>query len=167
MSRSCRGAAAALLLVLASAMTLTAQEAAPALALGPERDPTPALLLTILLGFGTGHFFLQDGAGLRFLLLEGGAFTVSVIGMGLMMASRYSMDYYAGEFPPDFLVGLGLGVFGALAFSGFRIWEIVDLLATVNEQRAAGRLTIRPAVGLGLSGKAQPVGLLVGASLSY
>jgi peptidoglycan/LPS O-acetylase OafA/YrhL len=175
MNHAPRVAAAALLLVLASAMTLTAQQPFQE----PARDPTPAVLFTILLGFGTGHFYLQDGAGLRFLLLEGGALAVSVVGMGLMMASLYSVDYYAGEFPPEYLAGLGLGLFGAVAFSAFRIWEIVDLLATVNEQRAAGKVTMRPAVELRPGGRPRRVGaqggsrggervaLLVGASLSY
>jgi hypothetical protein len=60
-----------------------------------------------------------------------------------------------------------------------RLWEIVDVIKTTNEQRAAGKVTMRPAVELrpgggprrvgaqGGPGGGERVGLLVGASLSY
>ena len=54
MSRPHRVAAAALLLVLGSGLTGYAQEARQPFQ-EPPRDPTPAVLFTILLGFGTGH----------------------------------------------------------------------------------------------------------------
>lgn len=150
-------------LLLIAAMAATAQE--------PMQDSTPAYLLSVLLGFGTGHFYLHVGDGMRFLLLEAGALTVA--GVGLMLGFPHSSGPSSLGFSPRYIAGLGITVFGALAYSGFRIWEIVDVISTVKALRAAGRVTMRPSVALCLTAEAQPgvkprrPGVLIGARLSY
>jgi hypothetical protein len=155
MKRFARALAVVLVLLLAAATASLAQET--------KKDSTPAYLFSILLGFGTGHFYLQDKAAVKFLLLDLGSLAASMVGIGLMTYSLIQLETepYSLEFPTGYLFGIGLGVLGSLFYSGFRIWEVVDVIKTVNEQQAAGKVTLMPSMRL------EPGGTQLGVTLSY
>jgi hypothetical protein len=66
-----------------------------------------------------------------------------------------------GEISTGYYIGLGLVIVSGLAFSGVRIWELADIFSVVNEQRAAGKLAMRPVIELG------PETTHIGVALSY
>jgi hypothetical protein len=76
-----------LVLLLVAATSSLAQE--------PTKDAMPAYLLSIFLGFGTGHFYLQDKAAITFLLLDIGAYGVIIAGGVIALVAVYSPDIYA------------------------------------------------------------------------
>jgi hypothetical protein len=71
MKRLVRILAVVLVVMLVAATVSMAQEI--------KKDSTPAYLFTILLGFGTGHFYLQDKAAVQFLLLDAGSLVYSAV----------------------------------------------------------------------------------------
>jgi hypothetical protein len=148
-------------MVVAVVVVLLVAAATAAGAQEEKKDPMPAYLFSILLGFGTGHFYLHDGGALRFLLLEGGALVVTGIGIGLALAAVFTMNPSSPEYSSSHAAGTSIGVFGFLAFTGFRYWEIVDLILTVKRMRSAGKVAMRPAVQLS-QGRTQ-----LGVALSY
>jgi hypothetical protein len=151
--------------ILAVVLVLLLVAATSSLAQEVKKDAVPAYLLTIFLGFGTGHFYLQDKAATTFLLLEIGAYGVMIGGAVLALTSVYSLDPYSDPyitgFPTEFMVGLVMTLVGSVAYLGIHIWELVDLIKTVNEMRAAGKVTMRPSI------KLTPGNALVGVALSY
>jgi hypothetical protein len=154
MKRLVRILAVVLVVMLVAATVSMAQEI--------KKDSTPAYLFTILLGFGTGHFYLQDKAAVQFLLLDAGSLAVTAAGYVVVMSSLYSADpYLTEEWPAEWSIGLGLMLAGSLVYSAVRIWEIVDVIKTVNEMRAAGKVAMRPVLEIG------PGSTQVGVSLSY
>jgi hypothetical protein len=145
-----------LVLLLVAATSSLAQE--------PTKDAMPAYLLSIFLGFGTGHFYLQDKAAITFLLLDIGAYGVIIAGGVIALVAVYSPDIYAystEEIWDRAMTGLWMMLIGSLAYLGIRVWEIVDVISTVNEMRASGKVAVRPAVEL------TPGNARVGVTLSY
>ncbi len=153
MKRSLRVLTVVLVLLAVVASISTAQSA--------RKDPALAYVLSFFVGFGTGHFYLQDDAATRFLLLDAGSLAATVAGAAIAVSSLYSADPYGTALPAGYTTGLGVMVAGSLAFSAFRLWEFIDVLGSVNEMRTSGRITARPAVEI------RPGGTEVGVALSY
>jgi hypothetical protein len=140
-----------LLLVLATTSATAQQE---------KRDPFPAYLFSFLVGFGTGHFYLKDSAAVKFLILDAAALAATIGGTVYTLMSVQSV-MSSGEIPTGYYVGLGIVIAGGLVYTAARIWELVDIFAVVKEQRAAGKLAMRPVVELG------PGAAHIGVALSY
>jgi hypothetical protein len=159
--------------VLGLVLVLLLAAAAAGLAQDSGKDESMAYVFSILLGFGTGHFYVQDEAAVKFLLLDAGSLVMSIAGAGVAVASLYAADPYSVEVPSGVLLGLTLAVVGSLAYSGFRIWEVVDIFGTVNELRAAGKISLQPfvqpapAAGSRRGTEPRPCGAQVGLILAY
>ena len=152
MKRTRKLLAVVLLLLVLVATTSMAQE--------EKRDPFPAYLFSFLLGFGTGHFYLHDSGAVKFLVLDAAALAATIGGTVYTLVSVQSV-MSTGEIPTGYYVGLGIVIAGGLVYTAARIWELVDIFAVVNEQRAAGELAMRPVIELG------PGASHVGVALSY
>jgi len=127
------------------------------------KNATPAYLFSILLGFGTGHFYLHDDAAKKFLLLDAGSLAAVIGGEVVVLVSVGSWVSGGGtDMPTGVLVGYGVMVVGALAYTGFRVWEVVDIFKTVGEMRTAGKITMRPDLQFTPEG-----GTHIGVALSY
>jgi TM2 domain-containing membrane protein YozV len=127
------------ILVLAvGAVALSAQQ--------PKKDAAPAYLFSWLLGFGSGHFYLNDPGAVRFLVLDILSYGATIGGYVVMYSALY--DPYA-DFDAAMsriYIGGGIAIGGAILLAAARIWEIIDIFRAVNEQRAAGQVVMRPAV---------------------
>ncbi len=125
-------------------------------AFAQQKSATPAYLLGILLGFGTGHFYLQDSMAVPFLVMEGSATAGIIVGYIIYAAAASSWitsgltGLYTGTTvsgpPAGLYIGGGLAIIGGLALTGFKIWEIIDLFGVVKEQREQGKIAFAPAV---------------------
>ena len=78
-----------------------------------------ALLLTIFIGFGTGHFVIGDGAAVLFLGLEVGLVAAVIVIYAAAFAAA------AGGVLPVFIF---LAPIALLGYAGVRIWELVDCI---------------------------------------
>lgn len=133
-------------------------------AFAQHREPLPAYFLSIILGFGTGHFYLQDESALLFLLLDGGTLTVSFAGY-LLASVSFGVFLFSpsAESPPAaYYYGLTFLVGGALAYVGIRIWEIVDIFGVAKEQRETGAISLFPLMTVSSQG-----GAAFGVGLKY
>jgi hypothetical protein len=140
-----------LLLLAVGASTIGAQE--------PERNPVPAYLLSWLVGFGTGHFYMRDDAAVRFLLLDAISYAATL--GGTIYLYSVVLDPYATYDDTGIYIGAGVAIIGALVYTGVRIWEIVDIFQVADEQRMRRRTAVAPTLAIG----ADTVG--VGLSFSY
>ena len=127
------------LLLTMATTTLVAQDA--------EKNPVPAYLLTWLVGFGTGHFYMQDDAAVRFLLLDAVSYLATLGGLGYAYYSLYDdlySDPYAEDLSTGFFIGLGIGIVASLVYTGVRIWEIVDIFRVADRQRSGRKVAVGP-----------------------
>ena len=156
MNRTARVLIAVLLLLTVAATSLVAQEA--------QRDPVPAYLLTWLVGFGTGHFYMQDDAAVKFLLLDAVSYLATLGGLGYAYYALYEDIYddpYSADIPTGVLVGLGVGIVGSIVYMGVRIWEIVDIFQVADQQRSRRGTAVGPILQIGTEG------VTAGVALSY
>lgn len=125
-------------------MVLLAIMSTSVFAQSAKKDAMPAYLLSIFLGFGTGHFYLGSSNAFTFLLLDGGFLAVEIIGSSLMLASAQSAvnDIYTNGTASTSGITLGYAMVlaGALGYLGVRIWEIVDIFGQVDKMRAKGKI---------------------------
>ncbi len=77
-------------------------------------------LLGTFVGFGLGHVAYEKYSS------KGWIFTVGELGSYALMASG-AVSFVTSPFSSN---GLGVYTFGAIAFIGFKIWEIVDVWTT-------------------------------------
>jgi hypothetical protein len=105
-----------------------------------KKGAVPAYLLSWTIGFGAGHFYLQDDAAYKFLLLESTTVAVMVLGTTLMAANWDSGSEEA------ILIGTVVDLVGVLVFLGVRIWELFDVVYAVDEMRARGRIAVKPTI---------------------
>ena len=113
-------------------------------AFAQQKDPVPAYLLSILLGFGTGHLYLDDGMARQFLILDAATLAATAVGGLVVVASLFvaiDSESYAGVY-----AGYGLAAAGAIAFAGSRIWEIVSTINTVDAVAENNKTAIKPSI---------------------
>ncbi len=79
-----------------------------------------AVVLTILVGFGTGHFIIGDGAAWLFLGLD---LAIAVGVIGIWVAGYATL--LSGGFPAFMVVAIPVLVIAALVV---KIWEVVDII---------------------------------------
>jgi hypothetical protein len=118
-------------------------------AFAQAKDPLPAYLLSIFLGFGTGHFYMHDHAAVKFLILDASALVVIITGAiieGVSAASWLaSSDWVSGKFPAGVYIGYGLVVVGSLAITGFRVWQVIDIFRVA---KGKGKVSMLPTLDL-------------------
>lgn len=100
------------------------------------KSPVPAYLLSFLLGFGTGHFYLGDDSASLFLIGE-------LCGTGLIIASLFialsGFDLFGSD-PHSFesTIAQVVAGIGILTLTIFRIWEIIDIFGAVDDAKKRG-----------------------------
>ncbi|MBN1836749.1 MAG: hypothetical protein JW820_12915 [Spirochaetales bacterium] len=156
MNRSSRVLVVVILLLAIATTNVAAQ--------GVGKNPVPAYFLTWLVGFGTGHFYMQDDAAVRFLLLDAVSYLATLGGLGYAYYALYAdvyADPYSTEMPTGALVGLGVGIVGSLVYTAVRIWEIVDIFQVADARQSGGKAAVRPMLEIG------PEGTTAGVAFSY
>jgi hypothetical protein len=113
-------------------------------------------LLTFLLGFGSGHFYLGDGGAVTFLVTDLVSIGIMVGGAVYMMSSALSVTSGSTEGLSGALTGYLIVGGGALIYSIARVWEIVDVFFAADKAKTAGTVTLVPGImprndGIGLS----------------
>ena len=106
---------------------------------GQPKPAWPAILLSIVPGYGLGHFYCGDnGAGVLFLLgdITGGV----VLGVGMYYAFEAAFEAALTRQPTSdrrsgAVLLLGLGI---VAVS--RIWEMADISRAIDGARKAGTI---------------------------
>jgi hypothetical protein len=123
-------------------------------AFAQAKDPLPAYLLSIFLGFGTGHFYMHDSAAVKFLILDASAVVVLIAGSIIEVASAASWlaspSWVAGQFPAGVYIGYGMVIVGALAITGFRVWQVIDIFRVAG--KSTGKVSMLPALSLAPEG---------------
>ncbi len=99
------------------------------------KSVVPGYLLGILLGYGTGHFYLGDSAASLFLLTELGGTALVIGGSALYFATALSLDL-AGAY-----TGLILIAAGAVVLEVFHIIEIIDIFRAADQAKRAGKVS--------------------------
>lgn len=121
------------------------------------KNATPAYLLTIFLGFGTGHFYLGAPHAVTFLVLDGAGVAGMALG-GVLVAAGESYRANCGGF--DLFCGFsqsmgrlaaGLGLIGLSGtyFLVVRILEVVDIFRQADVLRGEEKVAsarIRPTI---------------------
>ena len=93
----------------------------------------PAYFLSILIGFGTGHFYLGDENGKYFLI---GGLTGTGLLIGGLVYLRFSDTRPEDRFETMMLLTLG----GVSVFLIARVWEIIDIFFAVDRARKKGEI---------------------------
>jgi len=113
-----------------------------------KKSEVPAYLLSVLLGFGTGHMYAESPKAGTFLWSEVGSIAVMTGGVIYSTVSTASAVNSANsgsltsvsDATTGAMTGLLITSVGSIAFGVFRIWEIVDIFGTVDQQKKAGIL---------------------------
>ena len=149
-----------MLLVFFAAGSLSAQAVQP-------KSSAPAYILTLLLGFGTGQYYVGEN-GNPFLIGELVGYA-AVLGGVLIDASANPGGYTFG-YAYDY-TGVYIAAAGVVELLVFRIWEIVDVFGAVDRARAAGRVALVPVVSIQRTsfepGVLPVTSYEIGASLQY
>ncbi|HTP58863.1 MAG TPA: hypothetical protein VMM82_08095 [Spirochaetia bacterium] len=105
----------------------------------------PAYLFSIFLGFGTGQYWAGQNGN---LFLVGDASCIGVMGIGAVLGSSGASAGYL-------MIGAS-----AIAFSVFRIWELIDVFGAVDRAKKAGQVAqLEPVI------KVDPSSVEVGVTL--
>jgi hypothetical protein len=105
-------------------------------AFAQARDPLPAYLLSIFLGFGTGHFYMHDHSAVKFLLLDAGAVVVIIAGSIIEVVSAASV-ITTGEISAGVWIGYGMVIVGSVALLGFRVWQVIDIFQVAKGKKVS------------------------------
>ena len=124
-----------------------------------EKEATPAYLLTIFIGFGSGHGYAESPKWSSFCLAEVGSLVIYAVGTGMYANAITSVKYYSSTSISDASSKAATGALvmgmGAIALSVSRVWEIVDIFGTVEKQKKLGILTsFDPSIEIGKNGVA-------------
>ncbi|HVN77549.1 MAG TPA: hypothetical protein VMW38_00995, partial [Terriglobia bacterium] len=106
----------------------------------PPKSSTPAYLLAILLGFGSGQYYVGEN-GTPFLIGDLAGWGMEIAGYLVILSDASSASYTSTADTGAYLV---LG--GAAVLLVSRIWEIVDVFGAVDKARAAGRVAVVPVI---------------------
>jgi hypothetical protein len=121
-----------------------------------KKSETGAYLLTIFLGFGAGHYYIQSDHATRFLVLQLLP-TAVAIGGGVYMGMAVANLDLQGVVTGSIILYGGLAV-----FLGVHIWQIVDVIIEVDKKRAEGKIArLEPRIEI------QPTGVAVSLSYRY
>ena len=113
-----------------------------------QKSTIPAYLLSILLGFGTGHMYAESPKSGIFLWSEigslaavagGGIYSTVSAASAINSANSGSLSGTTSA-ASGAMTGLLITSVGSIAYGVFRIWEVVDIFGTVDQQRKAGIL---------------------------
>jgi len=133
------------------------------------RAAWPAYAFSILLGFGSGQYYMGtdglwftvgDVAGLG-LILGGGIYALTAAGSALGAAANGSYTTAATTAEGGVLVAYGIIVVGSIVWGVSRIWEIVDTVLTAPKLMSQGKLAVAPVIEAG------PEGTTVALSFKY
>ena len=102
-----------------------------------EKSETPAYLLSIFIGFGSGHTYAESPKSTTFLIAELGSLAVTDAGAGIYLSaigSAYTGDYSATlSKATTSIIITGIG---GVIMSAARIWKVVDIFETVETHKA-------------------------------
>ena len=137
-----------LIMLIIITVSLPAQET--------KKNELPAYLLTILVGYGSGHFYLGANNAASFLLWD-------VVGLAVEIGGASYV--YMSLINPD-LEGVSTGTLvmyaGVAIIAATRIYEIVNLITTIDRMKTEGKIvSLRPIV------KPTANGVSIALSFSY
>ncbi|MCK5689765.1 P13 family porin [Myxococcota bacterium] len=121
-----------------------------------SKDPSTALMLSLSLGFGSGHFYAQDS-------LRGGIFAGGqVLGAGMLLVGA-SMEDPASD------AATILTMMGGVIFAGFRIVDIYMAPLSVERynRKVAKRLHIRPLAMQAIPGNKEKIAWGLGLGFDF
>jgi hypothetical protein len=128
-----------LLLLLVAAGSLFAEDAG-------ARPVWPAYLFSILLGFGSGQYYLgQDG--MPFLVADIAGCAVEIIGLGIEfsgIASLYRFSYYGTDYQnalDQVWTGLAVVVGGGAVLVVSRVFQIVGVARETGRARSGEKVS--------------------------
>ena len=104
--------------------SLTAQEV--------KKSSVPAYLLSIFIGFGTGHFYAGSSAATTFLLLDIGTTALTVAGAVYMINATANLDI-SGIATGTLMMYAGVGISAVIG-----IIEIISVITEVDKKRSEG-----------------------------
>ncbi len=90
------------------------------LVLGAERSPAMSFALSLGVGFGCGHYYVEDASTARAIL--GG----EIVGLGMFVLGHLQKEN-EGQIGDD-----GMMELGAIIFAGFRAYEILTVTSAAN-----------------------------------
>ena len=140
------------ILILAAVACLVA---APCSAQQAQKSAVGAYVLSIFVGFGSGHFYVGSPRAPVFLGVELGAVGAVVVGGVHIGTSMLSLNVGTA------VLGYSLIVAGSAVLPVARIVEIISTIGEVDRKRQEGTVAIVPTITAG------PRGALVGVSLRY
>ncbi len=147
------------LLILLAAGTLFAQDAGPKAAF-------PAYALSILLGFGTGHYYVGAN-GTPFLIGDlvgvGGMAAGGIIAVASLFSAATNPTYTgAANAISGAAIGYGVLGVGAAVYLVSRVWEDISIFGAVDAAKKAGKVAeVVPVVNI------QPTSFELGLSVKY
>jgi TM2 domain-containing membrane protein YozV len=142
MSKTAKAILLVLILSLSSSSLFADSQPAP-------KASWPAYALSVLLGFGTGQFYLGEN-GIGFLI--GDASGVVLMGAGYfymvssLLSSAYSYSTSTTTTYSTIMIGYGIIAIGALTYLVSRIWEIVDTFVVADKLGKEGRFALLPII---------------------
>jgi hypothetical protein len=103
------------------------------------RPAWPAYGLSILLGFGTGQYYLGEN-GTGFLIADAGGIACMVGGYVYMLSAVGALALNPSASLDTLYIGYGIVGVGAAVWAVSRIWEIVDIFGTAERLRQEGKV---------------------------
>ncbi len=138
----------AIVLLALISTSLSAQEV--------KKSAMPAYLLSIFVGFGTGHFYIGSDKAIIFLLLDAAAIAVEIGGGVYMMTAALDADVSRT------LTGSYIMYGGLAAVLIVKVVEIINIMGEVDKKRAEGVVAkIEPRIAV------QPESVAVSLSYKY
>ena len=124
-----------------------------------KKSAVGGYLLSGLVGFGTGHFYIGSDHAMKFLLLEGGSLAVYIVGAAITASAlTQAVDYTdplagASKVTGQAALGSTISLIGGVALLAFHIWDFVDIFGEIDKKKAEGVVAWQPSVNFGPDGQ--------------
>ena len=123
-----------------------------------KKSAVGGYLLSGLVGFGTGHFYIGSDHAMKFLLLEGGSLAVYVVGTVIATSAvtqAYNFNDPAGaeKAASQAVLGGTISLVGGVALLAFHIWDFIDIFGEIDKKKAEGVVAWQPSVNFGPNGQ--------------